>query len=363
MITLTSLLFSQSGLVELRIVGTPKQEPSEIVAKSIKDNNGDVCAGLIIYSDLKGLSFQANNGIVKRNSDAGKDFLFLSPDERVVDVFCSGYFPLKIILNDVGIRLKSGQSWSLKITGDKKLDLIPVNILVKPEGAAITIDGANKGTASVHQLSDGSHELKIEKEGYKTVTEAIDISITKNLFTYTLQEVEQMENWFYDIGLGYAYRSYPTNLQKLFDAFDSLSGVSGEHLEIDLGFYWALNNYHTALGFAINGGYDDLSMSGASLLQISQLIYGASVLHYFDNIIGDGLFVRGDVGVARLSVRKSSGTVTDTTDNAGFGILIGSGYAYPITSGTRLLLNLNFSYSIVAGGGVSKIGISVEGLF
>jgi sulfatase modifying factor 1 len=187
---ISTAVFSQSDLLKMRIAGSPQQEPSELVAKEIRDANGETCAGLIILSDLKGLSFQANNGIVKKNSNPGRDFLFLSPDERVVEIYCSGYTPLKIILNEVGIQLKSGQSWSVKITGDKKLDLIPVNFIVKPAGAVLFIDGINKGTNSTQQIAEGKHELKIEKEGFKSVTQTITVSTTQNLFTYTLQEVE-----------------------------------------------------------------------------------------------------------------------------------------------------------------------------
>lgn len=193
-IFITAFLFfssySYSQLSQMRIVGTPQQEPSQIVVKEVRDANGETCAGLIIQSDLKGLTFQSNNGIVKINKESGEDFLFLSADERVVTVYCSGFAPLQIILNEYGIKLRSGQTWSIKVTGDKKLDLIPVNIIVKPEGANISIDGVNKGTITLQQLAEGKHELKIEKEAFKTLIQTITISTTQTLFNFTLQEVE-----------------------------------------------------------------------------------------------------------------------------------------------------------------------------
>ena len=83
MCIIVSTVFAQ--ISEMRVVGTPKEEPSELVSKEMRDANGEVCAGLIIYSDLTGLSFQSANGIVKRNPASGKDFLFVSPDERMTD--------------------------------------------------------------------------------------------------------------------------------------------------------------------------------------------------------------------------------------------------------------------------------------
>lgn len=182
----TSISFSQKASEMSVIAGSAKEEPSELVSKEIRDANGITCAGLIIFSDLKGLTYQSYNGVVKVNSNAGKDFLFLSPDERVVEVYCFGYTPLKIILNENGIKLKSGQTWSLKITGEKKLELLPVNIVVKPADSKIFIDGKDKGSMSSHQLSSGKHSVKIERNGYITYEDSIDVSLDNSLFNITL---------------------------------------------------------------------------------------------------------------------------------------------------------------------------------
>ena len=110
-----------------------------------------------------------------------------------MEVYCVGFAPLKIILSEVGIKLESGKAWSVKVTGDKPLELIPINIVVTPKDATIFLDGTDKGTSSALQVSPGKHNLRVEKEGYRTVSEAIDVSTTKTLFTYTLQEVEQLQ--------------------------------------------------------------------------------------------------------------------------------------------------------------------------
>ncbi len=190
---ISQFLFAQEKLNEMRVVGKAEFASDELIDKSNKDDNQKVCAGLIILSDLEGLKFTSYNGVVKLNHDPGRDFLFLSPDERVVEVYCVGFAPLKIILSEVGIKLESGKAWSVKVTGDKPLELIPINIVVTPKDATIFLDGTDKGTSSALQVSPGKHNLRVEKEGYRTVSEAIDVSTTKTLFTYTLQEVEQLQ--------------------------------------------------------------------------------------------------------------------------------------------------------------------------
>ncbi|MFZ1977048.1 MAG: hypothetical protein WAV76_03755, partial [Bacteroidota bacterium] len=97
----------------MRIEGKAEYQASELIAKEVRDANGDVCAGLIITTDLDGLKFDSYNGIVKMDADKpGRYFLFLSPDERVVTIYKTGFEPLKIILSDWGIsKMQSGKVW------------------------------------------------------------------------------------------------------------------------------------------------------------------------------------------------------------------------------------------------------------
>lgn len=187
----TSVAAHAQLIAEMKVVGDPKEEPSELVGKEIRDDNGVVCAGLIIMTDLKGLTFQANNGIVKINQSPGKYFLFLSPDENVIDIFSSDYAPKKIILNEVGIRLRSGQSWSMKITGEKT---ISVPFIISPNGSRLFIDNAPEESKKTPQLKIGRHTIKIMKQGYITLYDTIMVSPENALFNYELREVDIYDN-------------------------------------------------------------------------------------------------------------------------------------------------------------------------
>ncbi len=236
-----SALLAQKPLEMSIVPGSAKEEPAELVSKDIRDDNGVTTAGLIIFSDLKGLTFQSYNGVVKMNRNPGKDFLFLSPDERVVEVYCFGYTPLKIMLNEQGIKLKSGQTWSLKITGDKKLDLIPVNLLIDQEDARIFIDGADKGTTKSHQLSVGKHGIRIEKPGYITLTDSIDVSQNNSLFTFKLPELDM---------IGITINSVPQEAKIFIDEV--------EKGETNRGLFLYPGKYRLRLS---KGGYSDTSMT------------------------------------------------------------------------------------------------------
>jgi len=175
---------------EMRVVGKGESLPSELIDKTVRDANGETCAGLIISSDLDGLSYDSYNGIVKRNPKPGEDFLFLSPDERVVTIYKSGFTSLKIIMSEYGIKLKSGEVWKLKVTGDKVSSLLPITITVLPADAKIVVDGKEAFSGKTVQTAIGKHEVTISKEGYRTITKQIEVTQQQVVFSFALQEIE-----------------------------------------------------------------------------------------------------------------------------------------------------------------------------
>lgn len=191
-IVLPIKVFSQN-LAKMHVVGKGKFLPSQLIDKSVKDANGQECAGLVIVSDLDGLRFDSYNGIVKRNHKPGQDLLFLSSDERVVTVYKNGFVPLKIILSQFGIQLQKGRVWQLKITGKKRTSLIPINILTNPKGANIYIDSTkinseNEGGIKSQQVKPGKHTIKIIKSGYITITKTIHVNSNNTLFSFRLKQ-------------------------------------------------------------------------------------------------------------------------------------------------------------------------------
>ena len=177
-------LYSQE-LNQLRQVGKAELQPNEIVSKDKIDINGDVCAGIMIYTDLEGLSFNSYNGIVDSKIEPGKVFLFLSPGERFISIMKNGFKPLDIILNDIGIKLRSGQVWKLEITGDK--ERIPVTIRVKPDAAKLFVDDTLVNHSNSNMIALGKHTLLIELENHKSITDTINVSESNIFFEYFME--------------------------------------------------------------------------------------------------------------------------------------------------------------------------------
>ncbi len=186
---LTTINLAQQTSKLYVVKNSAKVAEGEFISRSVRDVNGQVCAGLIIKTDLTGLKFQSNNGIVKSKSMPGQYFLYLSPTERAVDVFKFGYVPLKIILSEYDIYLKSERVWEIKVTGDKKPDLIPITIDKNIPDAVIYIDGKNKGSSNTQQVSFGKHFVRIVKYGYRTIADTIEVTKEKVLFPYKLTPI------------------------------------------------------------------------------------------------------------------------------------------------------------------------------
>jgi hypothetical protein len=190
LLLLSTIATFAQDLSQLSVSGKAELLSGELLDKSVRDANGQGCAGVAIVSDLEGLKYESNNGIVKMSGQPGRDLLFVSADERVITVYKTGFAPLKLFLNEIGIKLKPGGVWQVKVTGEKKSDTIPVNFLKLPPDAVIFVDGVSKGTLRNIQLPAGKHALRIEKEGYKTIVQTMDVSASNNLFDQPMESVD-----------------------------------------------------------------------------------------------------------------------------------------------------------------------------
>ena len=186
---LSTVVFAQTA--KMSVVGKAQKSSTEFVGSSVRDANGRLCAMFKIISDMDGFSYDSNNGVVRVDDNPGEDRVYVSPDERVLKIYKSGYQPLQIILSEYGIQLHPKEVWQIKIKGSAKTgDLLPVTFLVQPEDAQIQVDGVPAQSGKPIDLSLGRHQLKIQKQGYRPIQQEINVNKSNVLFKFTLQEVE-----------------------------------------------------------------------------------------------------------------------------------------------------------------------------
>ncbi len=173
------------------------------------------------------------------------------------------------------------------------------------------------------------------------------------------QESSTRESWYLYFGLGYANPSYSADVQSMLDTYKLFPDLETTTISLDLiGIYWHLSP-KTIAGPVINGIGDRYDIGGY-WIQLNQYIYGASVIHYPGENFGSGLFLRADVGLARLVQQSSSGGLVSS--DTGAGLLVGSGWSFDL-GGTRLLLNVNYAFRLIERESYGTFAVSLGGLF
>lgn len=188
---LSALPLPAQQLAKMHMVGKPQKSVTEIVA--VRDANGRYCAAIQVISDMDSFRYDSYNGVVKVDDQPGQDMVYLPPDERVLEIFKSGYKPLKLILSEIGIQLRPKEVWKIEIKGEaKSADILPVSILIKPERARVFIDGKDLGSGPTFQLARGRHRVRIVKSDYETLEQIINVDERNVLFNFTLKAKEDV---------------------------------------------------------------------------------------------------------------------------------------------------------------------------
>jgi len=168
------------------------------------------------------------------------------------------------------------------------------------------------------------------------------------------------ESWYTYWALGVSNSKLPSGFEAVFDSYERAGGSrTGIGLDM-LGFYWPMDNERTAIGFVITSSADAIEAQG-NRFQLTQYTYGLSTMHFFGNEIGDGAFLRGDLGMARGVITADLGG--DAASKWGYGTMVGAGYGWPISTGTRILLSLDYSVRRIESETYTSGRISVGGLW
>ena len=172
----------------------------------------------------------------------------------------------------------------------------------------------------------------------------------------------KMERWYTLWNIGYGQNGYPLELEEFLDDMD-VEHPTGTTADV-LGFYVPLGE-QTLIGTIINGSGDVYKWKNSKTeIDIYLYIWGASLIHFPNAKIGDGGFLRADVGAAFGSVEVvQDGEELESRSDIGIGILAGGGYAYPIMEGTRLMGGLQFALRRIEKDHYISVGLTLGALF
>ena len=170
----------------------------------------------------------------------------------------------------------------------------------------------------------------------------------------------ELESWYTYWGGGWSNVTYPEELENAFDLLDALPGTSNFALNLDLlGFYWPRSE-HQLVGFVANAFGDRYEWED-EWMQFNGFTYAISTMHFWQSRIGQGPFVRLDVGPSLYNFQASDRS--DVTGDWGLGFIGGVGYGLPVTSGTRLLFQVNYGLRRADGENIGALNLTLGGMW
>jgi len=193
LIVIFSLSLNSLGILRVESI---KELPATRTNLEVRDADGKWAPVLIVKTELRGIGIQNIGRPTKHapeysSGDHHYKF-YMNDNQRVVKITHSDYEPLEVrILADFSINVKAQRVYEMVLTNVPEKEFIIVNIVSDPADAEKIIDGKNMGTGQSFELFIGSHSLKLQKSGYKSISRDIEISKSNTLFNnLTLQEVE-----------------------------------------------------------------------------------------------------------------------------------------------------------------------------
>lgn len=187
--------------------------------------------------------------------------------------------------------------------------------------------------------------LKLVNAGY---TKSEIESMCSDLNTTMLQRnfcTPQIEEWFIKLGIGAVEVEYPAKRQSYIDTKESKYSIEHTKIAIDLGLYWLVNP-NVILGFNINGHNDFLQDKTSGYeMNISIYNYAFSGIYYLKKV-QDGVYFRGDAGMAKGFIQESNRA--DIISSEGIGFLLGIGYSFDLR-GTSLQIEVIGTNYIIEG--------------
>jgi hypothetical protein len=182
-----SLLFPIFAHAQLREFDITPIPPSGLIPV-FRDHPEKVA--VIVRSSLTNSRFDSNLGVTADLSDAsrGEYVLILDPVRQSVTVNAPGYQQSRIQITLTEARQVA--YYRVEPKPEVATNVIPTNIQVTPTDAKVTIDGNLVDISKPVPIEVGTHKIRIEKQGFRTIEKEVRISADQNLIRETLSAIE-----------------------------------------------------------------------------------------------------------------------------------------------------------------------------
>lgn len=177
------------------------------------------------------------------------------------------------------------------------------------------------------------------------------------------------EPWYILFGGGFAGATYKGKFKDTIQMVDDLPGSTKRigGLALDLGVYFPTSSFKSMIGGNLemtSDSYTNEATAGDYRVSIGQALIAMSYYHFFGANIGNGWFLRGDIGLARaVMILEQPSAKNQLTEKSGFGALLGAGYAIPCGTETRVLFFFDISGRTFGGDRFTTATLGADFLF
>jgi len=148
-------------------------------------------AAIIVNSSLTGLRFDSNVGVVADLSSPNEGVyrIIVKPWRQTITVTASGYRQARFTIP--ASEPRSVLYYNVEpVKGDAGA-LIPVTIRVNQADASVFIDAQQVDISKTIPLEAGTHQIRIEKTGFLTIEQPIEVSTERPFQEFTMQRLTQ----------------------------------------------------------------------------------------------------------------------------------------------------------------------------
>lgn len=147
-------------------------------------------AAVIINSSLTNLSFDSNLEIIATMGNAyqGEYIVILRPVRQIMTVNAPGFQQGRITLSLTQPR--QVVFYRIEPKPEVLTNLIPTVFQISPADAVVMVDGTVVDASRPVPIETGTHIIKIERLGYRTIQKEVLINATQNFVRETMVEIE-----------------------------------------------------------------------------------------------------------------------------------------------------------------------------
>lgn len=148
-------------------------------------------AGIVIESSVPGLRFSSNmQGIVEVKEPAsGRYVLIIETFTQIIRVDAENFVQERFRVGNPQAR---DVLYFSVMPEQQQADLVSVIFNVEPDDALLFLNGQQVEANSTIKLPEQGYELRLEREGYRSINEIVNVSPDDILFNYTMEEIEIM---------------------------------------------------------------------------------------------------------------------------------------------------------------------------